>query len=62
MEEVVRVDVLEPAVVVDCCVWGAGPYGVSIRAETSPPHERTEVGREAVRKVAELTMWIMHGH
>ena len=59
MEEVVRVDVLEPAVVVDCCVWGAGPHGVSLRVETSRLHERTEVGSEAVRKVAESKMRIM---
>ena len=59
MEELVRVDVPEPAVFVDCCVWGAGPHGVSLRVETSRVHERTEVGSEAVRKVAELSMWVM---
>ena len=52
MEEVVRVDVLEPVLVVDCCVWGAGPHGVSVRVETNRLHETTEVGIEAARFVA----------
>ena len=59
MEEVVRVDVLEPALVVDCCVWCAGPHGVSLRVETSRLHETIEVGIEAARKVAESKMRIM---
>ena len=52
-------DVLEPAVVVDCCVWGVRPHGVSLWVETSRPHELTEVGSEVARRVAESKISIV---
>ena len=59
LEEVVRVDVLKPAVVVDCCVWGVRPHAVSLWEETSRLHEMTEVGFEVARRVAESKISIL---
>ena len=59
MEEVVRVGVLEPAVVVDCCVWGVRPHGVSLWVETSRAPDMTEVGSEVARQVAESKISII---